>query len=583
MRRLFILEAPADFRPSHDLVAGAWCFQMQPEKLRDWSRNEFPVDPTENGTDRKISLDKCAKVAQSLIEKHAAALNSKSQGNRSLDVWWAGTNFWAISFVQFVYVLQEYLHCLVSTYGSTPIQVWIPDRTEASRFRDTAQFCAATWTRDFTAEVFANLLEKNLPSEWEIKHLVPSLSYTRSDDAIQGTKIGVLKQLLREWLRRVSWRLTPRFIGVKGISFIEALMASIFLGIAPVAQRERSSESQKSQLVHGGRSDEQHEDIFQFLGAEVVDELFWRYLPKIFLAPPDQVDLGWRPVPGRSRVVGIFICMNEPVKFTAARCRAQGERIIGVQHGAAYGDARQSLAPYIEYNLDSFITWGWDAVLGHVGRFIPLPQPMLSSHQYSGCRENGILWVSFPVNFLNRRFDSSPGRSGLFRYMEMKHAFLANLDVTTQASIKYRPMPMKGALDDFAVLNANFPHVAKADSFDMSRLMGAGLLLMDNPSTTLHIALAGNVPTICFWNPRDWEMTEAANSYYDVLRAAGILFDSATEAASALMEVWPNVKAWWWSGKVQAARLEWVTVFARTNPRWRLSWAKALVGGLPTN
>ena len=78
-------------------------------------------------------------------------------------------------------------------------------------------------------------------------------------------------------------------------------------------------------------------------------------------------------------------------------------------------------------------------------------------------------------------------------------------------------------MEDAAYLERSFPELALHRGDLGSAILSCGLLVLDYPGTTLNLALAGNVPTVCFWAPGIWPAAEEAAPFFDALAEAGIL------------------------------------------------------------
>ena len=108
------------------------------------------------------------------------------------------------------------------------------------------------------------------------------------------------------------------------------------------------------------------------------------------------------------------------------------------------------------------------------------------------------------------------------------------------------------------------------------KLLKCKLLILDHPGTTLNIALASNIPTICLWNPDAWAICRQAESYFMDLKKSGILFSDPIKAATHVNDVFNNVQGWWDQRDIQIARKNWTWQFARTSNNWRKDWIKAI-------
>ena len=114
-------------------------------------------------------------------------------------------------------------------------------------------------------------------------------------------------------------------------------------------------------------------------------------------------------------------------------------------------------------------------------------------------------------------------------------------------------------------------------------LRNARLFVCDHLSTTVAEALSANKPTILFWDREKTEVRPQARSYFDELRAAGILYDGPEPAAAAVHAAYPDVEAWWAAPHRQAAHRRFCDRFARTSPNAVGEWTnefKQLVGRL---
>ena len=106
--------------------------------------------------------------------------------------------------------------------------------------------------------------------------------------------------------------------------------------------------------------------------------------------------------------------------------------------------------------------------------------------------------------------------------------------------------------------------------------MTCKLYVPNHYGTTLHVALAANIPTVCYWDNDYPPMTEIARPYFDRLKEAKILFDNHRDAASHINDIWDDIDSWWQNPELQAIRQNWCKIYARTSPFWVLNWIKAL-------
>ena len=109
-----------------------------------------------------------------------------------------------------------------------------------------------------------------------------------------------------------------------------------------------------------------------------------------------------------------------------------------------------------------------------------------------------------------------------------------------------------------------------------TQTMKSKLLILNQPGTTFHIAMATNIPTICFWDPDFYKIDEYAKTYFDALFDVGIIFDNPIDASKKANKIWNDVNSWWQNPALQKVRSNWVWNYARTNNRWRREWIKTI-------
>lgn len=272
---------------------------------------------------------------------------------------------------------------------------------------------------------------------------------------------------------------------------------------------------------------------------------------------------------------------DELAKFLAAELTERKGRIISLQHGGGYGIALMTGAEALERTIsDRFYCWGWAGQENDL-RLLNLPAPKLSVRPrppgISG-RRHPILLVGTSHPRYLYRFQSSPMGTQWEAYIQATGEFLQELGPSWRTEVLYRGyvreygwrFPLKLA-ERFPDLTTD-PH-ARSFRFQLQRCRMA---VFDHPDTPFLEAMAANVPTILFFDPRLWEQREAARPYFDALRAAGIVHDFPQSAAKQVKAVYPQVDDWWFSHEVQHSRERFASHFALTNRDWPRLWVKML-------
>ena len=103
--------------------------------------------------------------------------------------------------------------------------------------------------------------------------------------------------------------------------------------------------------------------------------------------------------------------------------------------------------------------------------------------------------------------------------------------------------------------------------------------MIDHFSTTWLEALSADKPTLLFGESAIADLDSQVGPFADLLREAGILYDTPEAVASAVTRIYPDVERWWTAPALQAARKKVCDHFARISPSAFQDW-KAELGRL---
>lgn len=535
----------ADFDAKRDIAAGPWVF-LDALHAGDWhlqqSQQGTYASLDEMKADASLALSKVEQLSAVIFEE----LNRRNATSHDAVFWRVMALPWLLSIVQIFLERRRRVLSIVQRFGNEPIQVDMVFLADDWPFETTADFFNhGVFNKDFNAWIFSEILRKHMPMAWQsrdVSHTPPALAPPLGKKS------------------RIKLALASRCQGVYGFGIADKLLFSCLLALKPRKPRR--------EIPRPGPQ--------PFADAEILEKLIWQCLPK-FLSNLSQ----WAPDAPRTRkgktaiTARLFFSPHE--KYMAA-CRAEaGERLFSAQHGGGYGNlALFSFIDALEYPHDGFISWGWREHPGHQARGIPLPSPYLSKFRRTPSGRN-IIFVGAFMSPYFYRLDSRPQPTQFAAYAGDKLQFLAALSPAVQSDIFYRPFPSQpGTYDDAAFMRANRPDAKFCEGDLHPQLMGARLVVLDNPGTTLNITMAANVPTLAFWDPAIWEMTAESEKLFDRLRAVGILHNDPVSAARHLNAISDDVAAWWNATETQTARQAWAQEFARASPRWRREWISAL-------
>lgn len=286
---------------------------------------------------------------------------------------------------------------------------------------------------------------------------------------------------------------------------------------------------------------------------------------------------------GYGRIVSSNIYDDE-ANLIKAMAAENGEIVFCVQHGGGFGTHKVfCLSPESEYLGGPFITWGWREHESYHVDALPLPSPQLSRLRVARSRTrvgDDIVFVGADMSPLKLRVHSKPIGSQWLDYRQQKIAFLNELSNEAVATVLYRGYNT-GVLDDDEFLWQRFPtlRLERGSYRDFHRrLKSARLCLVDHPITTLHQALAMNIPTVAYWNHNHWTLSIQATPWFAELESVGIVHHSGEEAGKFVNENFNRIESWWGAEEVQSIRQRWCHVYAQTSDCWIGDWLQAIWG-----
>ncbi|MFX0138845.1 MAG: LIC12162 family protein, partial [Candidatus Hodarchaeota archaeon] len=280
----------------------------------------------------------------------------------------------------------------------------------------------------------------------------------------------------------------------------------------------------------------------------------------------------------RLYLIGPVLWYHEKQKLKLAHALEAGSRLIVTQHGGNYGNAKvYPFSSSIEYNQFKFYSWGWTNQENYKGNIVPLPSPLLSRLSKHAPKNNNLILVGTRASLFSYRIDSVPQAAQEIYYRKQKLEFILGIRQEVRDNFYYRPdSNEQGALKDKQYIKDKIPWSKFCEGDLHSKMTKCKLVVLDHPGTTLNIALAANVPTICFWDNIAWAMCFQAEPYFDQLKEAGILFNSGKEAAQKVNEIWSDIQVWWNQKEIQTTRVKWVRQYAHNKNTWQWDWLKAI-------
>ena len=269
---------------------------------------------------------------------------------------------------------------------------------------------------------------------------------------------------------------------------------------------------------------------------------------------------------------------DEPFLHHAAAHHDAGGALAGVQHGGTYGVHAWVPHQSLEISkVDRFYSWGWEkpATLPKVKPFIASKMAGRGEIGASNKRD-GILFISTGESRYPMSHQIVAGQ--LDTYFALQHDFFSALPDNLVSKVTYRDLGERFGRRHVERLSSAFETIMMDDwsaSFT-ERMAGNRICVIDHLSTTWLEALAANVPVIIY-GADAYDHVEDLPERLAVLQKGGIIFETAAEAAEALVKRYDDVESWWKCRTVQAARKEFCKSFLPDGASVASAWLKELL------
>lgn len=624
MRELIFGPMPDKASPQTHLPAGPWCFSGRERLFPGWDGTaagepeegsfSFPPDPFADGGSMEAYARRANGEAVRLMGMFGKRLNKERGVSYSQDFWEMALGPWLILCVHMFAERQKRVLDLIALYGKLPLRVHLLPPGLPFSFRSSLEFMQhGVLDVDFNHYIFSRMVEASPPPAWELEYgparplhqcagsplSAAPVTFPGCEDAPESRKgCGYMSPEDRQALRacaeqaaearRNRPKLKERvgqtlrnlpFPRQKGFSMPECLSLSLSVMQAGKSKGPGSAgeDSHMTSLESGTGADGIDTggragpgDHTLPLSLYTAEPLQWIFPAEEYIDACMPGDLRELPLPaiprarGKLRGMTAAISQDDGYRLRLAAWREGGGRLFSVQHGANYGNLRSIGGSFFEYRQHAFFTWGWTRHQDYPCNSVPLPHPLVQSLR-DGHKEQADTLVLVGTEMLPflYRLKSRPQAGELAAYRRGKLRFLASLPPELRGKSLYRPyFPSAYSLEDGPFVQRALPGVKLCTGSLEQHMLACRLLVLDHYGTTLHMALAANIPLICFWDRRQWGMENGTETLLDQLAEAEILFPTAEAAAAKAAAVWENVHGWWGGESVQAARLAWVDAYA---------------------
>jgi len=578
------------------LFLGSWCLRY--DRRDEWSTLRYRVLPSPWDDRSRFYqaaqyVDACYERVLPRVAEHLNTVHHVAYSHR---YWRIVIGPWLLHFVHSAY--DRYVH-LADALAFSPWQTMLMDPRSFRTPRHTHEALNFLNGDPYNAQVYSQLLSL-LGYEFPARPVAPTAPWSSSEHgriapaprvferaAVRGMEL--LGQAARR-LRGAGWRIAFHEMDTSRSLLWPLVRRSAFRAL-PLAIPQTSPPVDPT-------FDHRRTAFGELGGADEFERLLVRLLPQnlptLFLegyhaARSEALRERLTQPSVVASAIGWYF--DEPFKFLAAEAADAGKRIVAVQHGGGYGVYR--FAPLEQHEAqvsDALWAWGWaedGSTTVH-----NVPSPVLSSLPArpvsSPPPSETILFVMTAHPRYLYRFHSSPVGSQWSEYFEWAHRFLDALPQRLRARVFLRAYRADYGHCVWQRMRDRWPGLRGSNIEPCARqLRRARVVVSDHCSTTLLESLRMNIPTVLFWDPNRWEVRQEAESDFEAIRSAGILWQTPEAAAKQLIDIYEDPSRWWERSDVQTARQRFVDRYALAQADWAEAWTRALdsecaMAGVPT-
>ncbi|MDC3257901.1 LIC12162 family protein [Flavobacteriales bacterium] len=502
--------------------------------------------------------------ALSVLPDYMDYLNKKHKVFYSLKFWKTLVYPWLATIVQVLYERQTMVLSFVDKYKDEPLRVKLIRKESVPTVRDTFHLQSVlSSSPSFNHWCFSRIIEEIAPDSWEIEYV----DYNFSDEESPKLSTTSLKYKFKEGLNKIINILAPRCSNVYGMSIFDRIYFSFFLFLKRPIKSIGLEIDKDEENIQG----KELKWIFNF--KEILETTFPEDLKALNLK--DKI----KAKKGKIQLFSNDLYYDLESKIKAASKKEGGEVIIPSQHGGymiGSGYVNEVITN-IELKQNYFFSWGWKHP--DIQSIIPLPSPLLSkmidSHQE---KNSTVILITTASLFYYHRYNTGLSPHYMFNYRSDRVDFVKQLKEEIRSELLYRPYPESNrSLSDSSYMLDKIPNLKILKGRNIhNKLLECRLLIMDNPSTTVTIAMAANIPLIIVFDPIYFPFTGDMKKEIAKLQKVAIYHPSIASASSFVNANYNNIQTWWKSEAVQTVRKEFSRKYAWAEKNWRSHWRKQL-------
>jgi putative transferase (TIGR04331 family) len=281
-------------------------------------------------------------------------------------------------------------------------------------------------------------------------------------------------------------------------------------------------------------------------------------IPKIYLEDYSRLVSSVKKLPWPESPKVIFTSVgqyhDDLFKAWTGEKKENGSSFVIGQHGGGYGVTDFNSLEDNEIDIsDYFVSWGWSKKNKNI---VPLGNFKEFFKELSYDPKGDALLVENYASQFTHRIIAFPVSGQWLNYFDDQFKFIKLLPKNINSRIMVRLSQQDRDWNAMERWNdCDFEVKFDPRAKPIKKLITKCRLYISTTNATTYLeSLTWNVPTVIFWNPKHWELTEEAQLYFNILKDAKIYHETPESAAQHIEEVWDDIDQWWKSDQVQKAR-----------------------------
>ena len=553
------------------LFLGSWCCSFS--KRAHWASLESEICPYHWDDRNKLikDYDYLECIYERFLVVLAKKLNELHGTNFSDRFWRILIGPWLYTCVQVVF--DRWFMLKEAIESQEMVQLYALDKDiSCLATNDLDAFNEAIEGDEWNEALYSVLVEKFFSDQVEITY-VRHQCY-RTTTKVKNKAISFKSRLkgFCNTLSRLFSKDTDVFVIAPHMSFLKQVKLHLKLRQFPVFWFKPMEEYSHQDTFFDREDISLSYQLNQDLHFEVVlEKMLFFLMPRKYLEGFDYLQRmsklqGWPEKPNAIFTSNSY-ASDEVFKCWAGDKVDGGSRLVIGQHGGNFGMTPMAIQEAHQIKIaDKWLSWGWTDVQEE--KIVPVGNFKSKYKQIRHSSSGDALLVGMTLPKFSYYLYSVPIAGQIESYFNDQLQFASALPDQIRQSLRVRLYPVDRDWNQKKRWQSQNHNVL----FDNNKrslidsLRASRIFIGTYNATTYLETFSANMPSILFWNPEHWEVTDRTVGYFERLKSVGVLHASPKSAAAHLEAIWDDVDEWWFGKEVQDVINDFNNCYSMNNP-----------------